>query len=370
MKFRYIALVLAILMTTAALGCYGYQMKTEIIEPLGLDNYAQKSIFELPFLAYTDEELIFYIEFADELKAEMTEPEWPGDDTEPTQDTTELPTTQPDVPTTQPDVPATGPTDPTDELTQPTVTEPVQTEPTVIKPTETKPTETKPTQTKPTEPKPTDPPAPVEEPTFDFPADRVDDSWFENTLFIGDSRMLGLSLYARSGNAHYFCAASLNCSTVFKKTLSDNDNFSNKTLEELLKQNKYDKIVINFGLNDAGYGETWFEKRFDQFMEKIRTWNPDAKIIINGVMPVTKKYIETAKYGGPYWEPENLRKLSAYMASYANGTDVFYIDCNEYFADSNGYLFQSVTGDGCHPTATHYKTWRDWMSWAFSTLSI
>lgn len=369
MKFRYIALLLAIVITAAAVGYSGYQLKKDIIIPLQLENYMDVSIFELPFLARTDEELLFYVEFADELLAELTEPtepEWPDDPTVETTlptDPTTVPTVKPTEPTqTQPN-PTTGPddtpTDPTATPTQPT-----------NQPTE-KPTAPPTTQTqKPTQPQPTDPPAQVEEPTFDFPADRVDDSWFDNTLFIGDSRMLGLALYARSGNAHYFCAASMNCSSVFKQTLSDKGNFSNKTLEELLSEHQYDKIVINFGLNDAGYGNTWFTKRFEQFMTKIRAWNPNAKIIINGIMPVTKKYIETAKYGGPYWEPENLRKLSECMASYANGTDVFYIDCNEYFADSKGYLFQSVTGDGCHPTAAHYKTWQEWMSWAFSTLGI
>ena len=359
MKFRYIALLLAIILSAAAVGYSGYQLKQDIIIPLQLEDYMDVSVFELPFLAKTDEELLFYVEFADELLAELTEPSEPERPNDPTVESTVQtdPTTQPTVKPTQP------------SQTQPTDPDVVPTEPSK-EPTETTQKPTEPSTSETTKPKPTQPKPPAEEPTLDFPEGRVDDSWFENTLFIGDSRMLGLSLYARSGNAHYFCAASLNCSSVFKQTLSDKGNFSNKTLEELLSEHQYDKIIINFGLNDAGYGEAWFQKRFDQFMEKIRTWNPDAKIIINGIMPVTKKYIETAKYGGPYWEPESLRKLSAHMASYANGIDVFYIDCNEYFADSNGYLFQSLTGDGCHPTATHYKTWREWMSWALSTLGI
>lgn len=359
MKIRYIALLAAIVVTASVVGASGYRLKKEILEPLELEEYLQKSIFELPFLAHTDDELMFYLEFADELLGEMTEPG------EPSVPTIQQPT-EPSAPTTpQPTEPSAA-TDPTTVVTDPTA--PTETKPTDPKPTETKPTETRPTETKPVETKPT---TPQEEPTFDFPDDRVDESWFDNTLFIGDSRMQGLSLYARSGNAHYFTVQAMTFVTVFKKTLSDQDNFTNKTLEQLLCENQYDKIIVNFGLNEAGGGSySWFCKRFEQFMEKLRAWQPEAKIILNGIMPVTREYITDSKYGGDYWRPENLRTLSEVFRSYANGTDVFYIDCTEYFADSEGYLYNSVTGDGCHPRPKYYKTWRDWMSYAFSTLGI
>ncbi len=64
---------------------------------------------------------------------------------------------------------------------------------------------------------------------------------------------------------------------------------------------------------------------------------------------------------------KTLRQL---LESYANGTDIFCIDCIPCFADSGGYLFRSVTGDCCHPTATHYKTWKVWMNRAMSALGI
>ena len=336
MKIKHFVLLLAIILCASFIGFQGYQLKKDLIEPLGLEDYMDKSIFELPFLAKTDEMLMFYIEYADELKAELTEPTEPDVPTDPTTQ----PTTQPTAPTTTPTNPLTQPTNPTDNL-----------------------------PTNPTE-KPTEPTKPAEKPTLEFPEGRVDDSWFENTLFIGDSRMLGLSLYARSGNAHYFAAASINFSTVLKNKIGDKGNFEEQKLESLLASHQYDKIIVNIGLNDAGYGKAWFEKNLAKFMDTVRALQPNAKIILNGIMPVTKSYIKNSKYGGDHWEPASLTKLDAILESYANGTDVFYINCNEYFADSNGYLYKDLTGDGCHPTAKHYKTWREWMNWAIYCLGI
>ena len=350
MKFRYLALLIAIVLAASLVAFRGHQLKTEVIEPLGLEEYMEKSIFELPFLAKTDDILLFYIEYAEELLAEQTEPSEPEFPTDPTEETT-LPTTQP----TQPNGPSdTDPTNPDSNPTNPTT-----------KPTEvpTDPT-TKPTET-PTEPKPTS------EPTFNFPDTRVPDSWYENTLFIGNSQMNGLAHYARVPNAHYYAKDAMTFVNVFKKELSDQDNFQNMTLEKLLTTRQYDKIVLNFGFNEAGAGGfKWFSTRFDQFMEKIRSWQPNAKIIINAIMPVSRGLLAERGEAGNCWKPENLKKLNDFFKSYANGVDVFYIDCTPYFGDQDGYMFDSITNDGIHVKVKYYKVWRDWMSYAFSTLGI
>lgn len=351
MKLRHIALLLAIVLTACVVGFSGYQLKNEILIPLGMTEYLDKSIFELPFLARVDDELMFYIEFADELLTEPTQPEEEAPTTLPETEppVTTLPETVP--PVTEPE--ATGATQTIPTVTVPPTADTQQT--TVPAPTETKPTEVRPSA----------------EPSFDFPADRVDDSWYDNVLFIGNSRMNGLAHYARAGNAHYFAKDAMTFISVFKKELSDKDNFQNKTLEQLLSENQYDKIVVVFGFNEAGAGGfKWFSTRFDQFMQKIRQWQPEAKIILNGIMPVTRELIASRGEAGACWEPKNLKKLNDFFKSYANGTDVFYIDCTPYFGDEEGYMFDSITNDGIHPKVKYYKVWRDWMSYAFSTLGI
>ena len=95
MKIKHFVLLLAIILCALFIGFQGYQLKKDLIEPLGLEDYMDKSIFELPFLAKTDEMLMFYIEYADELKAELTEPTEPDVPTDPTTQPTTEPTTAP-----------------------------------------------------------------------------------------------------------------------------------------------------------------------------------------------------------------------------------------------------------------------------------
>ena len=62
MKIKHFVLLLAIILCASFIGFQGHQLKKDLIEPLGLEDYMDKSIFELPFLAKTDEMLMFYIE--------------------------------------------------------------------------------------------------------------------------------------------------------------------------------------------------------------------------------------------------------------------------------------------------------------------
>jgi lysophospholipase L1-like esterase len=65
-----------------------------------------------------------------------------------------------------------------------------------------------------------------------------------------------------------------------------------------------------------------------------------------------------------------LASLSAKIEAMCDGKKIFYIDCNEYFSDSEGYLYASLTGDGYHPTVNGYRKWRNWIAFAVEKLGI
>jgi lysophospholipase L1-like esterase len=347
---------------------------------LGLPEYEEKSVFELPFVYFTDPFLQFMIENADLLlqpddpfvPTDPTNPTNPTDPTDPIDPTDPKPT---DPKPTDPKPTDPKPTEPNPTEPKPTDPKPTEPQPTEPKPTEPKPTEPKPTEPKPTEPKPTDPPidpnlTPLD-PGFRYPSESVPEDWFNNTLFIGDSRIVGLRDYARFSGASYFCDVGMTVFSVWNKTLSDNNglsdnSFSNTKLEDLFKSKKFDKIFINFGLNECGYPYSTLTFAYKQFLTKVRQLQPDAIIVLQGIMSVTSKKANQANY----FQPSNLQKISNFFASLADGKKVFYIDVNEFFTDKNGYLLSGLTTDGCHPTATGYKKWKEWLAYAAGTLGV
>lgn len=264
-------------------------------------------------------------------------------DPTPTDPIPPVTTTAPPVSTSQPPADTTVPNDTT---TPPTTTVP--------------PTTLPPETTVPVVPGPA-----LHDPNADFSVGAVDASWFDNALFIGDSRTVGLRDYARSGNAEYFCSVGMSVFNFKTRTASDK-NFSDQKLEALLKSKTYDKIFISLGINECGYPLNTLMNAYTELVDMVRLHQPEAKIILQGIMAVSRSY---AKNGSSF-SPSNINKINDEIRALADGSSVYYIDVNEYFADEDGYLIKEVSGDGCHPTGKYYGVWANWIAFAVGQIGI
>ncbi len=256
----------------------------------------------------------------------------------------------PPITTTEPAI-TTSPTETTDT-----------TEGTTQPPETTLPPETTvpPTTAEPTIPGPT-----PHDPNADFSVGAVDPSWFDDALFIGDSRTVGLRDYARSGKAEYFCSVGMSVFNFKSRTASDK-NFSDQKLEKLLSSKTYGKIFISLGINECGYPLETLMNAYTDLVEMVRSHQPDAKIIIQGIMSVSKSYSKN----GASFTPSNINKINDAIMGLCDGSTIFYINVNEYFADEEGYLLKEVSGDGCHPNGKYYGVWANWIAYAVGQLGI
>lgn len=266
-------------------------------------------------------------------------------------------------------IPDPSPTDPIPPVT--TTAPPVSTTPpsdgtTIPNDTTTPPTTTVPPTTLPPETSiPIIPGPALHDPNADFSVGAVDESWFDNVLFIGDSRTVGLRDYARSGKADYFCSVGMSVFNFKSRTASDK-NFSEQKLEALLKSKTYDKIFISLGINECGYPLKTLMNAYTDLVDMVRQHQPDAKIILQGIMAVSRSY---AKNGSSF-SPSNINKINDEIRALADGASIYYIDVNEYFADEDGYLIKEVSGDGCHPSGKYYGVWANWIAFAVGQIGI
>lgn len=186
----------------------------------------------------------------------------------------------------------------------------------------------------------------------------------EKVLFIGDSRTCGLRDHARLENADYFCAVGMSVFNVGSKTLSD-QNFQNDMLASLLAEREYSCVMINLGLNEAGYPLDSLLHAYRELLTVVVQTQPQATIVLQGVMTVSRRWTEQAAHASP----ENLGKINQAIRSMANEYRVCYVDVNERFADENGYLPDALTADGCHLYAKYTAIWADWLYRAVEKLS-
>lgn len=291
-----------ILITAVLFAGFGAYLKYDLLVPFGL--YEEEPVIKVPFMLLSDKPA----------QAELLASRNP---TEPTEPPTEAPTEEQ--------------TEHSTEVATEAITEP--------------PTE-----------------APTEAPTEPIV---VDESWFDDAIFIGDSRSQPMTAYAKLGNAHYFGDAGVSVFNVrFKKCYIE--GYSKILLPDLLSQHKYGKVYIMLGINGLYESHERILEEYQVLIDLIRETQPDAAIIINSIMMVGKYRSTTEKY----YSLDNIYSLNEKLAELAVGDNMFYIDINELFADEEGYLPKEMSKDGIHLYSRYYKDWANWLIEKAQTFGI
>ena len=240
---------------------------------------------------------------------------------------------------------------------QPPVTQPPVTQPPVTQPPVTQPPVTQPPAT--------EPPAPDTDVTWTNSvevgaSDAVDDSYFDDALFIGDSRTVGLSLYSGL-KTNYYSEQGLNVSSVQTKSfVSDGDN--KLTLSDALDANPgFRKVYLSFGINEIGWGSTdSFIKSYTSLVELIQKKLPDATIYIQSILPMVKETAENDRYK-PMGGNGKVAEYNERLYKLCEEKGLRYINLNEIFADSDGNLTVTDSGDGIHLGVASSKAWADYL---------
>ena len=193
----------------------------------------------------------------------------------------------------------------------------------------------------------------------------VTEDWFDDVLFIGDSRTVGLRDYARLGNADYFCSIGMTVFDALEVSLSDK-NFDSVNLVTLLQSKRYNKIYICLGLNECGYPYELLMEGYQTLVDTVQKHQPGAVVILHAMITVSRKKASSEWY----FSLENLNKVNQGIKELANGNTILYIDANERYADEAGYLPSDLSPDGCHFDKAGYRDWAQWIYENAKTLNI
>lgn len=176
---------------------------------------------------------------------------------------------------------------------------------------------------------------------------KSDYSYFEDALFIGDSRTVGIEKYGSLGNADFFCDVGLTTLSAYSSSV-DGD------LSDMLYSNNYGKVYIMLGINEIGNDFSTTFSNYRKLVETIHEKSPDAVIYLQANLHVTAN----AEDGSI--NNERINTLNAMIQGLADYKKTFYIDINPVFDDDYGNLRSDCTDDGVHVYAKFYTQWSDW----------
>lgn len=188
----------------------------------------------------------------------------------------------------------------------------------------------------------------------------TDDSYFEDALFIGDSRTSGLAEYgSMMDHTSFMSRESASIYALFSSKMDFREPGSDvreTDLYDVLSARQYGKIYLSVGVNELGIGNTYgYYELYRRALIKIRVMQPEAIIYIQGSMHVSEAVTKKDKVTNN----TIIVQRNKAIATLANGYNIFYIDMNTAVCDKNGNLIADYSGDGVHLKASKYELWHE-----------
>ena len=188
----------------------------------------------------------------------------------------------------------------------------------------------------------------------------VDESYFDDALFIGDSRIVGLRDYGKlSDHATFYASEGLNVFHLLSAKIVEVPGQRKKiSVEEALGQRQFGKIYLMVGINELDIGTVErFANTYRETVDRIKELQPDAIIYMQSIMLVTQKRAEK----GDYVTNAGIQERNEAIQNLADGETVFYLDVNEAITDETGGMNPLYTTDGVHLKAKYVPLWTEWL---------
>lgn len=188
----------------------------------------------------------------------------------------------------------------------------------------------------------------------------VDNSYFDDALFIGDSRMVGLSQYCQDidARATFYAKKSLSIYNIRDDKWIETEDGEEISLAEALETNHFSKIYIMVGINELGRGdELDFRQAYQDVINQIQAAEPDAYIFINSIMHVSGEKNETDEL----YNNTNINIRNDAIKTLEDRQNIFYLNINEAVDDEEGNLDAETTSDGVHLKGACYEPWHEYL---------
>lgn len=177
----------------------------------------------------------------------------------------------------------------------------------------------------------------------------VSETYFDNTLFVGDSRMLGFSIFKQIPGATYYCYQSADAFTILDKEY-DLQPYGRITLYNLLSIKRFDKIYISLGINNVAAGLANHKNHYKHLLDTIKNLQPNAIIYLLANLHVTSQLIND----NISLNNDRINNINEFISEFEDKKQVFYLDPNVVYDDEFGNMDIELSYDNAHIYLRHY----------------
>lgn len=189
-------------------------------------------------------------------------------------------------------------------------------------------------------------------------ASAVDDSYFEDAVFIGDSRMQGFRNLSGITKGSFVTAVGMELENFYTDSQIATAA-GNVTVLDALKNINFSKIYMMLGTNELGaYDMSQVRESYRQVLADIKqlSSSPDPIVYVYSVIYVDEPLVTT----GDYVNNTNVDAVNMEILTMCKEEGYHYINLNEVL--SNGYhgLISGAAEDGIHLNTDYCKEWLEY----------
>lgn len=186
----------------------------------------------------------------------------------------------------------------------------------------------------------------------------VDNSFFNDVMFVGDSITTGIDLYDIVNGCSVIAYTGINTSTILSKAVVRNKQGTKVTFLNAMKEYNPKHIFIMLGINGIAFqSKENFLTGYRQFVDAVKAQHPNAIIYLQSILPVTnKKQNSDSRFANS--------KINSYnegIQALALEKNVYYLNVAEAFKDAYGNLPSKASSDGVHFGPAHYRLWIEYL---------
>lgn len=181
----------------------------------------------------------------------------------------------------------------------------------------------------------------------------VEDDYFSDAVFLGDSRTDGFRLYSGLETGQYLCSVGATVSSVFTKATEETAGGKVPILDALDGM-EFSKVYIMLGINELGWpGTDLFHDHFVKLVDRVRESHPDAAVVLESIPPVSSQ--QNAR--GGYVNNGRIQDYNTVILQVAEEKDCIYLDVGSALTGPDGCLPSGDNFDGVHLNISGCKKW-------------
>ena len=182
----------------------------------------------------------------------------------------------------------------------------------------------------------------------------VEDSWFADAAFLGDSRTEGFKLFSGLKEGRYYYGVGATVETVFSRPTWGPKGGKKVPLLDALSKDQPARVYVMLGVNELGWVKSErFIQQYAKVVDRIRADHPEADIILQSILPVSAE--QEARH--TYVNNGRIGEYNRLIRAMAEEKQCYYLDVGIAVTGEDGCLRPELTPDGVHLNRAGCRIW-------------